>query len=210
VADAQTRWKMKNSTIPSHFVSTSGLLASVNGKSNASDTASGVSLHSLDALAAFNGLDEFAFESVTSLEDTLKIASELLKDGGYFFGIVIDSSEMWTKMLKIAPKNSFATSKGLAQARFENLQQLNTSVNDIDHYGVSKFTGTLPYIYMLCSKPHISDQASSISLRWSTLLFTISFISHHSFALLGNTGFAWLNLQIAPSFLRTTRKNMWT
>lgn len=70
---------------------------------------------------AFAELDAMLFESEDNLKSVMKMVSNILKPGGLFIGSFLDSSELFTKLVKQHQhgKSSFTLSKNLATFDFD-------------------------------------------------------------------------------------------
>lgn len=86
--EAQERWKSKNKPFPAEFIQADVVSDALQPKLSADEK--------FDHVICFNGLQK-CFENVTKAKQMFENVTGLLKSGGFFFGIVPDSSAIWYK-----------------------------------------------------------------------------------------------------------------
>lgn len=101
--------------------------------------------NSVDYFASFgDDLDNYLFRSKDELCEIFAFASNILKDGGFFFGLVFDASEIFTRTTKsqMIGKTYFQTQKDLIRVDFRDIGKLYQNVYESsdqsaeDHLGI--------------------------------------------------------------------------
>jgi len=96
--------------------------------------------HKFDHVVCFQGLDPI-FDSLDTIRTVFRNISFLLKEGGYFFGILMDSSAIWSSVQKSLID---AKSKPHIESKYFQLQ---FQTSDFQHIGC-------PYTFMVDGKTY--------------------------------------------------------
>jgi len=132
------------------------------------------SLTNFDHVVCFQGLD-LVLESADSIKNILQNVSHLLKDGGYFFGIFMDSSAIWSAVQK-----SLVDSRSLPSVS-NKLFQIHFQSAEFQHIGC-------PYTFVLDLKTHshylihlptFCKHAEEFNLKMISLLNCNEFYEDH-------------------------------
>mmetsp|Transcript_27022 Transcript_27022/g.38076 ORF Transcript_27022/g.38076 Transcript_27022/m.38076 type:complete len:284 (-) Transcript_27022:1274-2125(-) len=119
--EAKERWKQKKEPFAADFVQADVMLEPLNSKLHTNEK--------FDHVICFNGLQK-CFENVSKAKQLFANVNYLLKSGGFFFGIVPDSSAIWYK----AHRNPSA--KAAVKGEFFSIEFQDDS---FAHFG-SKYT----------------------------------------------------------------------
>uniref|UniRef100_A0A6B2LG13 mRNA (guanine-N(7))-methyltransferase n=1 Tax=Arcella intermedia TaxID=1963864 RepID=A0A6B2LG13_9EUKA len=123
-----------------------------------------------DHVVCFQGLD-LILSTMDAIKMVLQNVSSVLKEGGYFFGMFMDSSAVWSAVQK--------NSDPRASAKYYTIEFGST---DFKHIG-SKFTFVLdqkaPTTHYLIHLPTFIQKASEYNLRMVSLINCNEFFEDH-------------------------------